>query len=98
MALNFFLVVNIYIHFSEYPLRIYGYDLHNIRQNCIKPDLIITSYCYNHEVSYFGMHIYFKSVTIVFQVLLNRLILSSVIHVDDTHLYYNMLSLTWKGD
>ena len=31
------------------------------------------------------------------EMLLNRLILSSVIHVDDMHLYYNMLSLLWKG-
>ncbi len=28
---------------------------------------------------------------------LNRLFLSSIIHVDDMHLYYNMLSLCWKG-
>lgn len=27
----------------------------------------------------------------------NRLILSGFIHADDTHLYYNMLSLLWKG-
>lgn len=28
---------------------------------------------------------------------LNRLVLSSFIHVGDHHLYYNMLSLVWKG-
>ena len=28
---------------------------------------------------------------------LNRLILSAFIHADDYHLYYNMLSLSWKG-
>ena len=28
---------------------------------------------------------------------LNRFVLSSVMHVDDMHLYYNMLSLCWKG-
>lgn len=27
----------------------------------------------------------------------NRIIFSSIIHVDDMHLYYNMLSLCWKG-
>ena len=27
----------------------------------------------------------------------NRIILSAFIHVDDVHLYYNMLSLSWKG-
>ena len=30
-------------------------------------------------------------------VLLHRLVFSSFIHVDDIHLYYNMLSLCWKG-
>lgn len=30
-------------------------------------------------------------------ILLNRLILSALIHVDESHLYYNMMSLTWKG-
>ena len=30
-------------------------------------------------------------------ILLNRLVLSALIHVDDMHLYYNMMSLTWKG-
>lgn len=30
-------------------------------------------------------------------ILLNRLVFSSLIHVDDMHLYYNMLSLLWKG-
>ena len=29
--------------------------------------------------------------------LLNRLFLSALIHVDESHLYYNMMSLTWKG-
>jgi rhomboid domain-containing protein 1 len=29
--------------------------------------------------------------------LLNRLFLSAVIHADESHLYYNMMSLTWKG-
>eukprot|EP01033_Poteriospumella_lacustris_P007985 gene7985-5746_t len=27
----------------------------------------------------------------------NRLFLSAIMHADDTHLYYNMLSLCWKG-
>jgi len=31
------------------------------------------------------------------EVLWNRLFLSSIIHGDDMHLYYNMLSLSWKG-
>jgi rhomboid domain-containing protein 1 len=31
------------------------------------------------------------------KLLVNRLVLSSIIHADDVHLYYNMLSLTWKG-
>lgn len=30
-------------------------------------------------------------------ILFNRLFLSSIIHADDTHLYYNMISLLWKG-
>ena len=29
--------------------------------------------------------------------LVNRIILSSIIHVDDAHLCYNMISLCWKG-
>jgi rhomboid domain-containing protein 1 len=29
--------------------------------------------------------------------LLNRLFLSALIHADESHLYYNMMSLTWKG-
>jgi len=29
--------------------------------------------------------------------LVNRIILSSLIHVDDAHLCYNMISLCWKG-
>ena len=32
------------------------------------------------------------------QLQLNRLLLSAFIHADDTHLYYNMLSLYWKGN
>lgn len=31
------------------------------------------------------------------ELLVNRIILSSLIHVDDIHLYYNMISLVWKG-
>jgi membrane associated rhomboid family serine protease len=31
------------------------------------------------------------------EILWNRLFLSSIIHADDIHLYYNMLSLLWKG-
>jgi rhomboid domain-containing protein 1 len=31
------------------------------------------------------------------EVLANRIVLSSIIHADDVHLYYNMLSLCWKG-
>lgn len=31
------------------------------------------------------------------QLLWHRLFLSSLIHADDMHLYYNMLSLVWKG-
>lgn len=31
------------------------------------------------------------------KLLLNRIFLSSIIHADDMHLYYNMLSLSWKG-
>jgi rhomboid domain-containing protein 1 len=31
------------------------------------------------------------------QLLWDRLFLSSIIHADDVHLYYNMLSLCWKG-
>ena len=31
------------------------------------------------------------------ELLMNRIILSSLIHADDVHLYYNMLSLCWKG-
>jgi membrane associated rhomboid family serine protease len=30
-------------------------------------------------------------------ILFNRLVLSGIIHVDDSHLYYNMMSLCWKG-
>jgi rhomboid domain-containing protein 1 len=29
--------------------------------------------------------------------LMNRLFLSALIHADESHLYYNMMSLTWKG-
>ena len=31
------------------------------------------------------------------ELLLNRIVLSAIIHVDDVHLYYNMISLLWKG-
>jgi rhomboid domain-containing protein 1 len=31
------------------------------------------------------------------KILFNRIIFSALIHVDDIHLYYNMLSLLWKG-
>lgn len=31
------------------------------------------------------------------EILWNRLFLSSIIHTNDMHLYYNMLSLAWKG-
>lgn len=31
------------------------------------------------------------------ELMVNRLLLSSVIHVDDAHLYFNMVSLCWKG-
>ncbi|KAJ1388188.1 hypothetical protein B484DRAFT_459805 [Ochromonadaceae sp. CCMP2298] len=31
------------------------------------------------------------------ELLLNRLVLAALIHADDMHLYYNMLSLCWKG-
>jgi rhomboid domain-containing protein 1 len=42
-----------------------------------------------------------KLIIVEFQnkgnILFNRLFLSSVIHADDSHLYYNMISLLWKG-
>lgn len=31
------------------------------------------------------------------RLMINRLVLSSIMHADDNHLYYNMLSLCWKG-
>jgi len=77
-----FLFLNIYVHFGGdgySTMEFLGHNLKSIKDNCIRPDLIIRAFSYRSEV------------------LLHRIILPAFIHVDDIHLYYNMLSFTWKG-
>jgi len=62
-------------------VNVFGYYLSDIRGNCLKPSDIIWRY------NLYGFN----------YIPYNRLFLSAFIHADDTHLYYNMLSLLWKG-
>ena len=74
----FLIILNVFVHIAPYPY-VFGFDLSNIGQNCIRPNLIISSLLNRGEL------------------LVNRIVLSSIIHADDMHLYYNMISLCWKG-
>lgn len=58
-----------------------GFDLHDVQQNCIHPRKIVNSIIHSHSPN----------------LPLHRIIFGSLMHGDDMHLYYNMLSLTWKG-
>lgn len=71
------LFMNIWPYYFD--VNILGYDLSNIKLNCILPSAIVTSLIDGNGI------------------LLNRLVFSGLIHVDETHLYYNMMSLCWKG-
>jgi len=73
----FLILLNVFIHLAPYPYLL-GFDLSNIRQNCIHPSVIVNGLQHGHF-------------------LVNRIILSSLIHADDAHLCYNMISLCWKG-
>jgi rhomboid domain-containing protein 1 len=70
--------INIFVHVHPYP-EMLGFNLSDIRSNCIHPSLMIRSWQFYQVIEW------------------NRLLLSSLIHADDIHLYYNMLSLSWKG-
>eukprot|EP01034_Spumella_vulgaris_P000633 gene633-837_t len=69
----FLILLNVFIHLAPYPYLL-GFDLSNIRQNCIHPSVIVNGLQHG-------------------QFLVNRIILSSLIHADDAHLCYNMISL-----
>jgi rhomboid domain-containing protein 1 len=71
------LFANIWPHLMN--VNVFGYELSNIRHNCLHPAKIMTSLIDGNGI------------------LFNRLVLSGIIHVDDSHLYYNMMSLCWKG-
>lgn len=70
-----------------YPITLLGHYLGDIRRNCLLPSEIIEGRWYNRLLQ----TPWYERVP------LHRVIFSSIIHVDDRHLYYNMLSLLWKG-
>lgn len=64
-----------------FDMNIFGFNLSNIEQNCIQPRIIVQGLLDRYKPT----------------IALNRLILPAFMHADDRHLYYNMLSLCWKG-
>ena len=74
--------------------RFLGYNLSSIRANCLQPRAII-NYLMNqlNNKNRFFPNLFGRTDTFPW----NRLLVSSLIHVDDVHLYYNMLSFYYKG-
>ena len=108
----FLIFVNIYAHLYPVYLEplFYG-DIGNVTYNCLKPSVIAnTVYKCANYVMHWGksspttttdsilQSLYLAPVTNpCLEIPWNRIILSAFIHVDDIHLYYNMVSLTYKG-
>ena len=108
----FFLIVNIYSHLYPVYLEplFYG-DIGNVTKNCLKPSIITnTAYKCVKYIAHGGKYSASTTTDSILQSLYlapvtnpcldlewNRIILSAFIHVDDIHLYYNMLSLAYKG-
>jgi membrane associated rhomboid family serine protease len=96
----FLLFVNIYVHVSAVNLPFFRYEIGNINQNCLHPAKIVSSLhrCIHGIKPGILEYIFTSSTTApCSEIAMNRLILSGFIHSDDVHLYYNMLSLSWKG-
>lgn len=91
----FLLGVNIWVHLFPTYLPFFIGEVGDIQRNCLHPAKIMASF---HQCL-IGTKSIFSSVTkrSCDGFPLNRLLLSGVIHVNDMHLYYNMLSLSWKG-
>ena len=52
--------INIFVHYGDpyTPLLCFGYDLHNIYENCIKPDTIVWAFRYRRQV----VHLKFSQI------------------------------------
>ena len=100
------IAVNMVVHYVDsYTL---GYNF-SINKNCILPRKMLHLFVQttNPGTSRKWLNLFSETMTRATNGILefnfaqqfpfNRLILSSIIHVDDWHLYYNMVSLAWKG-
>ena len=91
------IAMNMACHYCQNELYFYfSIDL-NIQRNCLLPqtivDTIASSSPSNSISSWVSKLTGRESASYV----VNRLLLSALIHVDDWHLYYNMTSLAYKG-
>ena len=86
--------LNIYAHMFLYL---------SISRYCLKPSLLFDAFssCLRGKKSWapswLEQMLPFKYNNSCYEIPWERLTLSGFIHVDDTHLYYNMLSLAYKG-
>ena len=104
----FLLIVNIYSHlFPVYLEPLFDGDIGDVNRNCLKPSILVKS---AHKCFNYILHMGKSTDNSILQTLYlapatnpcleigwNRIILSAFIHVDDNHLYYNMISLVYKG-
>lgn len=61
--------INIFVHYGGdpyTPLLCFGYDLHNIYENCIKPDTIVWAFRYRRQVV-------FKLLLLIIKELINNI-------------------------
>lgn len=72
-----------------FPVQIGPFQLWDIDQNCIHPALILSPFLQKRYFFELQKRQYFEFA--------HRLVLSGFIHVDEMHLYYNMLSFLVKG-
>ncbi len=65
--------------------------------------LAVNVYCHLFDVRILGVHLHdtrftaFRPDALLEWGEWQRVFLSPLIHLDDAHLYYNMMSLSWKG-
>ena len=91
---------------------IFGVFVYDVGRNALNPRKIVNSLLYGAEdnvllrdgLGWFArlffdnaMHFSKRQAGSLVTVSYNRILLSSIIHQDDAHLYYNMLSLLFKG-
>ena len=88
--------MNIYVHMFPTYVSFFPGEVGDIQRNCLHPAKIISGFhrCFIGTNTGFFRNNLTRSCN---DFPLNRLLLSGIIHGDDMHLYYNMLSLSWKG-